>query len=58
LIKELELKEKKLQENRFNVKPILSPTIPKAEECFCLHSYKSEKKISKVLQLLATFVNT
>lgn len=42
----------------FGVKPILSPTIPKGEERLrlCLHSFNSEKEISEVLQLLATFV--
>ncbi|TXG37009.1 aminotransferase class I/II-fold pyridoxal phosphate-dependent enzyme [Seonamhaeicola maritimus] len=48
----------KLQENGFDVKPILSPTIPKGHERlrFCLHSYNSEKEIAQVLELLATFV--
>ncbi|MFD1161638.1 aminotransferase class I/II-fold pyridoxal phosphate-dependent enzyme [Hwangdonia seohaensis] len=50
---------KKLQENGFNVKPILSPTVAKGEERlrFCLHSDNSESEISKVLRLLTTFVN-
>lgn len=49
----------KLQKNRFNIKPILSPTVSKGQERlrFCLHAYNSEEHISKVLQLLATFVN-
>ncbi|WP_296384101.1 pyridoxal phosphate-dependent aminotransferase family protein [Winogradskyella sp.] len=48
----------KLQNKGFNVKPILSPTVPKNEERlrFCLHSYNSKDEITKVLQLLATFV--
>lgn len=43
----------------FDVKPILSPTVPKGEERlrFCLHSYNSKKEISEVLRLFATFVN-
>lgn len=47
-----------LQENGFDVKPILSPTVPEGQERlrFCLHSYNSEKEISDVLQLLSTFV--
>ncbi|MES2747585.1 MAG: pyridoxal phosphate-dependent aminotransferase family protein [Bacteroidota bacterium] len=47
-----------LQEKDFDVKPILSPTVPEGQERlrFCLHSYNSEKEISEVLQLLATFV--
>ncbi|MEC4003315.1 pyridoxal phosphate-dependent aminotransferase family protein [Flavobacterium sp. SUN052] len=47
-----------LQENGFDVKPILSPTVPEGQERlrFCLHSYNSEKEITDVLQLLSTFV--
>ena len=47
-----------LQEKGFNVKAILSPTVPEGQERlrFCLHSYNSEKEISDVLQLLSTFV--
>ena len=48
----------KLQEHHFDVKPILSPTVPKGEERlrFCLHAYNSQEEISAVLKLLATFV--
>ncbi|WP_298237569.1 pyridoxal phosphate-dependent aminotransferase family protein [uncultured Algibacter sp.] len=48
----------KLQDNGFNVKPILSPTVPKGKERlrFCLNSYNSPQEITKVLNLLATFV--
>ena len=47
-----------LQEKGFDVKPILSPTVPEGQERlrFCLHSYNSDKEISEVLQLLSTFV--
>ena len=47
-----------LQEKGFDVKPILSPTVPEGQERlrFCLHSYNSEKEISEVLQLLSNFV--
>ena len=47
-----------LQNNGFDVKPVLSPTVPEGQERlrFCLHSYNSENEISEVLQLLATFV--
>lgn len=47
-----------LQEKGFDVKPILSPTVPEGQERlrFCLHSYNSEKEISDVLNLLSTFV--
>ncbi len=48
---------KKLQEHGFNVKPILSPTVPKGQERlrFCLHAYNSKAEISQVLNLLTTF---
>jgi 8-amino-7-oxononanoate synthase len=47
-----------LQQKGFDVRPILSPTVPEGQERlrFCLHSYNSEKEISEVLQLLSTFV--
>ena len=49
---------KQLQEKGFDVKPILSPTVPEGQERlrFCLHSYNSEKEISEVLQELALLV--
>ncbi|AUP79174.1 aminotransferase class I/II-fold pyridoxal phosphate-dependent enzyme [Flavivirga eckloniae] len=48
----------KFQEHGFNIKPILSPTVPKNQERlrFCLHAFNSKEDISKVLKLLATFV--
>ena len=47
-----------LQQKGFDVKPIVSPTVPEGQERlrFCLHSYNSQNEISKVLELLATFV--
>ncbi|MGL2962843.1 aminotransferase class I/II-fold pyridoxal phosphate-dependent enzyme [Flavobacterium sp. RSB2_4_14] len=47
-----------LQEKGFDVKPILSPTVPEGQERlrFCLHSYNSEVEITSVLELLPTFV--
>jgi 8-amino-7-oxononanoate synthase len=47
-----------LQQKGYDVRPILSPTVPEGQERlrFCLHSYNSEKEISEVLQLLSTFV--
>ncbi|MFP4844764.1 aminotransferase class I/II-fold pyridoxal phosphate-dependent enzyme [Winogradskyella sp. PE311] len=48
----------KFHNKGYNVKPILSPTVPIGKERlrFCLHSYNSKKEISEVLSLLATFV--
>jgi 8-amino-7-oxononanoate synthase len=45
-----------LQSKGFDVKPILSPTVPEGQERlrFCLHSFNSEKEITEVLQLLST----
>ncbi len=47
-----------LQENGFNVKPILSPTVKENEERlrFCLHSYNSAEEITNVLENLVIFV--
>jgi 8-amino-7-oxononanoate synthase len=47
-----------LQENGFDVKAILSPTVPEGQERlrFCLHSFNSKEEISEVLRLLSTFV--
>jgi len=47
-----------LHQKGFNVKPIVSPTVPEGQERlrFCLHNYNSENEISNVLKLLATFV--
>lgn len=47
-----------LQQKGFDVRPILSPTVPEGQERlrFCLHSYNSENEISDVLELLTTFV--
>lgn len=44
----------KLQKEGFDVKPILSPTVPEGRERlrFCLHSYNSEEEISEVLEAL------
>ena len=48
----------KLQEKGFDVKAILSPTVPEGQERlrFCLNSYNSKEEISEVLGLLSTFV--
>ena len=50
---------KKLGENGFDVKPILSPTVTKGKERlrFCIHSYNTFQEIDKVLEKLVTFVH-
>jgi len=47
-----------LLDKGFDVKAILSPTVPEGQERlrFCLHSYNSAAEISEVLRLLSTFV--
>ncbi len=49
---------KQLQEKGYDVKAILSPTVPEGQERlrFCLHSYNTKEEITAVLQLLSTFV--
>lgn len=44
-----------LQEKGFDVKAILSPTVPEGQERIrvCLHSFNSKEEISEALQLLA-----
>ncbi len=48
----------RLREKGFDVRPILSPTVPAGQERlrFCLHAYNSKEEIAQVLNLLATFV--
>ncbi|PTX44734.1 8-amino-7-oxononanoate synthase [Christiangramia gaetbulicola] len=47
-----------LQKTGFNVKPILSPTVPAGSERlrFCIHTYNSSHEISQVLKVLGNFV--
>ncbi|PCJ95419.1 MAG: 8-amino-7-oxononanoate synthase [Flavobacteriaceae bacterium] len=48
----------KIQEKGFNVRPILSPTVPEGEERLrlCLHSYNSKEELGLVLQLLSSYL--
>ena len=47
----------RFQNEGFDIRPILSPTVPKGEERLriCIHSFNTKKEIRKVLQLLAIF---
>lgn len=47
-----------IQDKGYDVKPILSPTVPEGQERlrFCIHSYNSEEEINQVLQLLSGFI--
>jgi 8-amino-7-oxononanoate synthase len=47
-----------LQNEGFDVKAILSPTVPEGQERlrFCLHSYNTKEQIEKVLTLLSVYV--
>ncbi|MFV8358431.1 aminotransferase class I/II-fold pyridoxal phosphate-dependent enzyme, partial [Flavobacterium sp. XS1P32] len=47
-----------LQENGFDVKAILSPTVPEGQERlrFCLHSYNSPEEISAVMHCILSLL--
>jgi 8-amino-7-oxononanoate synthase len=47
-----------LQQKGFNIKPILSPTVPVGKERLriCLHSFNSNEEITAILEHLTTFV--
>ncbi|MBT8180225.1 MAG: pyridoxal phosphate-dependent aminotransferase family protein [Eudoraea sp.] len=49
----------KFIKNSFDVRPILSPTVPKGEERlrFCLHSFNTKEDICFILQQLAHEIN-
>jgi len=48
----------KIRDNGFDVRPILSPTVPTAKERlrFCIHSYNSTKEIKEGLRLLDSYI--
>lgn len=56
--KRVRLISAKLKEEGYEVKAILSPTVPAGRERlrFCLHSYNSRDEIKKVLDLLADLI--
>ena len=47
-----------LQQNKFDVKAILSPTVPKGQERLriCLHSYNKKEDIKALVRLLKEFL--
>lgn len=49
-----------LQQNNFEVKAILSPTVPQGQERlrFCLHSYTTQEQVTQVLELLTALLSS
>ena len=49
-----------LQQNKFDVKAILSPTVPKGQERLriCLHSYNTKEDITALVRLLKEFLTS
>jgi 8-amino-7-oxononanoate synthase len=47
-----------LQDKGFDIKAILSPTVPEGQERlrFCIHSYNTEEEINQILELLRDFM--
>ena len=47
-----------LQQNKFDVKPILSPTVPRGQERLriCVHSYTKKEDITTLVRLLKEFL--
>ncbi|GGD78799.1 8-amino-7-oxononanoate synthase [Maribacter cobaltidurans] len=56
--KKVKAVSKKLGDDGFEVKAILSPTVPEGQERlrFCIHSFNSKEEIGLVLQLLAKYI--
>ena len=54
----VKLVSQKIRDKGFDVRPILSPTVPTAKERlrFCVHSYNSTKEIKEVLRLLDSYI--
>lgn len=48
----------KLQQNGFDVKPILSPTVPEGQERlrFCIHSYNTTEEISSLMACIQSLL--
>jgi len=45
-----------MQEKGFDVKPILSPTVPKGQERLriCLHSFNTKEQVDKLIVMITT----
>ncbi len=56
--KKVKFVAKSIQEKGFNVKAILSPTVPEGQERLriCLHSYDSKNAISELLNIILTSI--
>lgn len=56
--KKVKTVSKKLEEKGFDVKPIISPTVPEGQERlrFCIHSYNTKEELELVLELVKTFI--
>ena len=57
-VKKVKTVSQKLENDGFNVKAIVSPTVPEGQERlrFCLHSYNSKEEIGLVLKLLSGYL--
>ena len=55
---QVKIVSEKLKEKGFDVKAILSPTVPVGQERLrlCVHSFNSEEEIKNCIELIATFV--